>query len=93
MGKVTKILPAFGIFRATIFNPFVLIALIITLYIVNLVFKKNTNGSVSMKKIDLLVKFVLDKSKDIGKSLYDKVNNWLDKRKETAPPQTSSAPL
>ena len=93
VGKVTKILPAFGIFRATIFNPFVLIALIITLYIVNLVFKKNTNGSVSMKKIDLLVKFVLDKSKDIGKSLYDKVNNWLDKRKETAPPQTSSAPL
>ncbi len=93
VGKVTKILPAFGIFRATIFNPYVLIALIITLYIVNLVFKKNTNGSVSMKKIDLIVKFVLDKGKDIGKSLYDKVNNWLEKRKEISSPQTTTTPL
>ena len=93
VGKVTKILPAFGIFRATIFNPYVLIALIITLYIVNLVFKKNTNGSVSMKKIDLIVKFVLDKGKDIGKSLYDKVNNWLEKRKEISSPQTTATPL
>ena len=93
VGKVTKILPAFGIFRATIFNPYVLIALIITLYIVNLVFKKNTNGSVSMKKIDLIVKFVLDKGKDIGKSLYDKINNWLEKRKEISSPQTTATPL
>ena len=93
VGKVTKILPAFGIFRATIFNPYVLIALIITLYIVNLVFKKNTNGSVSMKKIDLIVKFVLDKGKDIGKLLYDKVNNWLEKRKEISSPQTTATPL
>lgn len=33
VGKVVKILPNFGIFRKTLFNPFVLLTLIITLYL------------------------------------------------------------
>lgn len=33
VGKVIKILPNFGIFRKTLFNPFVLLTLIITLYL------------------------------------------------------------
>ena len=33
VGKVVKILPGFGLIRKTIFNPIVLIALIITLYL------------------------------------------------------------
>lgn len=39
VGKVVKTLPGFGIFRKTIFNPFVLVTLIITLYLFNLTFK------------------------------------------------------
>lgn len=42
VGKVIKVIPNFGIFRKTIFNPFVLIAIIITLFLLNQVFKKPT---------------------------------------------------
>ena len=42
VGKVVKVIPNFGILRKTIFNPIVLIAIIITLFFVNQVFKKTT---------------------------------------------------
>ena len=42
VGKVIKVIPNFGIFRKTIFNPVVLIAIIITLFLLNQVFKKPT---------------------------------------------------
>lgn len=60
VGKVVKILPAFGIFRATIFNPFVLIALIVTIYIINLTFKKN-NNDVESKNGDSLIEKNVEK--------------------------------
>ena len=41
IGKVVKILPTFGILRKTIFNPIVLIGLIVLLYLVTSLFKKN----------------------------------------------------
>lgn len=41
VGKVVKILPNFEIFRKTLFNPIVLLFLIITLYLGNLLFKKD----------------------------------------------------
>lgn len=41
VGKVVKIVPFFGLLRKTIFNPAVLIALIVTLALFNLAFKKN----------------------------------------------------
>ena len=41
VGKVVKILPHFGILRKTIFNPIVLITLIITIYLIGTVFKKD----------------------------------------------------
>lgn len=60
VGKVVKILPAFGIFRATIFNPFVLIALIVTIYIINLTFEKN-NNDVESKNGDSLIEKNVEK--------------------------------
>lgn len=42
VGKVVKVIPNFGILRKTIFNPIVLIAIIITLFLLNQVFKKPT---------------------------------------------------
>ena len=68
VGVVVKILPCFGIFRATIFNPYVLIALIVTLYIVNLVFKKDQETS--NKVIDNVIKNILIK---IRKFINDKL--------------------
>lgn len=44
VGKVVKILPHFGLLRKTIFNPIVLILLIITFYIANLTFKKSSES-------------------------------------------------
>ena len=41
VGKVVKILPTFGILRKTIFNPIVLVGLIVLLYLVTSLFKKN----------------------------------------------------
>lgn len=55
IGKVVKILPGFGIVRKTIFNPTVVIALIITLYLFNLTFKKEQT------KFDKIIKANRDK--------------------------------
>ncbi len=41
VGKVAKVLPNFGILRKTLFNPGVLITLIITLFLFNMAVKKN----------------------------------------------------
>lgn len=43
VGKVVKVIPHFGIIRKTILNPFVLVALIITVYIMGLLFGKKEN--------------------------------------------------
>ncbi len=45
IGKVVGIWSNFGILRKTLFNPSVLIALIITLFLFNLAFKKNKSGN------------------------------------------------
>lgn len=90
VGKVVKILPAFGIFRATIFNPFVLIALIVTIYIVNLTFKKNMNGSDSMKKIDIILKDICDKVLVIIKKLIKLIKEKINNIKENKQKQVES---
>lgn len=43
IGKMVKTLPAFGIMRKTIFNPFVLVGLIIILYLTTSIFKKKAD--------------------------------------------------
>ena len=54
VGKVVKIFPGFGIIRNTLFNPFVLIALIITLYLISSIFRRGKN----MKVKEFLLKVV-----------------------------------
>ena len=51
IGKVVKVIPNFGIFRKTIFNPLVLIAIIITLFFLNQVFKKEDKEKALFTKI------------------------------------------
>ena len=68
VGKVVKILPAFGIFKKTIFNPIVLIAIIITIYLVNLTFKKNKKEK-KMSKLDIIVANIMKKLKIFSKTI------------------------
>ena len=58
VGKVVKIIPHFGIMRKTILNPVVLITLLVTMYIIGLLFKENDrkNG------VDKFVTKVIDKT-------------------------------
>lgn len=72
VGKVVKVLPHFGILRKTIFNPIVLIALIITCYLIGTVFKKQTEEELAKEK-----KMV----EKIKKTLKPKKNN-VNKKKE-----------
>ena len=64
IGKVVKILPNFGILRSTLFNPFVLIMLIVTLYLINITCCKNKSKRVDdvMKKFIQLIKNIFKKS-------------------------------
>lgn len=48
IGRVVKILPHFGIFRKTLFNPVVLMALIVTIYLISLLFKKDKKSKASI---------------------------------------------
>ena len=50
VGKVVKIIPNFGALRKTIFNPVVLITLIITLFFLNQVFKKQTKEELAKEQ-------------------------------------------
>lgn len=64
VGKVKKILPNFGIIRKTFFNPFVLVALIITLYSLSFVFKMNKKDKEKVtneRKIDIFMKNIIKK--------------------------------
>ena len=69
IGKVTKILPNFGIFRKTIFNPVVLILLIGTCYIAMQTFKKPSEKEIAKEQelIDSIKEKILSKKKPIEK--------------------------
>jgi len=74
VGKVVKIFPHFGIFRKTLFNPFVLLTLIITLYLAICVFKsrnlsldKEQKKLESRKEIGVVMGSVFEKIKEIIK--------------------------
>ena len=75
VGKVVKVLPHFGIFRRTLFNLPVLIALIITLYLFNMMVKKNKEeGGLEVYKNDKKPLFTND--------VMDKVVSFFGKVKE-----------
>ncbi len=79
VGEVVKILPGFGIIRNTLFNPFVLIALIITLYLFGLAFKKNKTDD-KVRKIDVFMGKIVDLIKNIFKNITKKSNDKKTKK-------------
>lgn len=64
VGKVVKILPAFGFLRKTLFNKGVLIALIVTLFIINIMFNDKKQVIKKDEKFD-------DENKEIDNSLEE----------------------
>ena len=74
VGKVVKVLPAFGIFKKTIFNPYVLVAIIITVYLVTLTIKKNKKEK-DMKKFDVFMANVVKKIKIFIKNIIKLIKN------------------
>ena len=79
VGKVVKILPNFTVIQKVLFNPIVLIALIITLYLIGFLFKKKNNisdekneNNVS-KKILEFMDVILEKVKNSAKLKKEKL--------------------
>lgn len=75
VGKVVKVVPNFGILRKTIFNPIVLIAIIITLFFLNQVFKKTTKEDLEKEQAmkDKLKKVLKLEKKEEVKEKVEKV--------------------
>lgn len=89
VGKVVNTLPYFGIFRGTLFNPVVLVTLIITVYLFSFAFRKSKNdeGKAETKqeaitKLDKTVDSILGLIKNKIKANKEKAN------KEKAPKDT-----
>jgi len=72
VGKVVKIIPHFGILKKTIFNPMVLVAIIMTIMIINLSFKNKNKEAKKVEESKATKKF-----KQISENL---VNNMKEKR-------------
>lgn len=88
VGKVVKILHGFGILRKTIFNPIVIVSLIICLYLFNLTFKtgKTEFDLVIEKIIRIIKKKVFNKKSSIKNEIKsEKVKVVLDNPKKIAP--------
>ena len=82
VGRVVKVLPCFGIFKKTIFNPIVLLTLIVTLYLCSLLFKKKTNSDFKNLSIkDMLIGKVKLIFND-GKVKEDNLNDIAKELKE-----------
>lgn len=99
IGKVTKVLPHFGILRKTIFNPIVLMFLIITCYLINITFKKpSEKEQVFEKEIIEKVKKIAPKKKKIDKKeevveKQEEVVEQLEEEKVEEPEIIASAPV
>ena len=80
VGKVVKVLPGFGIIRKILFNPFVLIALIVTLYLISTMFRRGK----SMKIKEFVLKII--------KKVQEKLEN-TDKSDTTVSPTKAAEPI
>ena len=89
IGKVTKVLPHFGLLRKTIFNPIVLMFLIITCYLVSVTFKKPTEKEQAFEK-ELIekVKKIAPKKKKVEKK-EEVVEEVLEEIKEEEKEETT----
>ena len=79
VGKVVKILPNFTVIQKVLFNPIVLIALIITLYLIGFLFKRKNNindekteNNIS-KKIVEFMDAILEKAKNSARLKKEKL--------------------
>ena len=79
VGKVVKVLSGFGIIRSTLFNPFVLIALIITLYLINFAFK-NTKKDNKVGKMDAFMEKTIELIKRFFKNIIKIIKNKLNEK-------------
>ena len=80
VGTVSKILPRLGIIRKTLFNPVVLIAVIIVLFVLNWIFKNKNNA----KTKESVNKVVLN-MKDVLMKLIDKIKEIVNSKKSLKP--------
>lgn len=80
VGTVSKILPRLGIIRKTLFNPVVLIAVIIVLFVLNWTFKNKNN----VKTKESVNNVVLN-MKDVLMKLIDKIKEIINSKKSTKP--------
>ncbi len=95
VGRVVKTLHGFGILRKTIFNPIVIVSLIICLYLFNLTFKTGkTEFDLVIEKIIKIIKRKLFNKKPVVKNEIkaEKVKVVLDDPKDVAP-TTPTQPL
>ena len=79
VGKVVKVLPNFGLLKKTIFNPAILVAIIITLYCINLVFKNNKKEVGESKAMENVMKVIIE---FINKSV-DKIKELIASKVKT----------
>ncbi len=88
IGKVIKVLPHFGILRKTIFNPIVLMFLIITCYLIGITFKKPTEKEQKLEKelIETVKKKITRKKKEPKE---DKVEQEVETTKEEIKEETT----
>ena len=76
VGKVVKVLPNFGLLKRTIFNPAILVAVIITLYCINLVFKNNKKEVGESKEMKNVMKAIVE----FIKKLKNKISKMMNKK-------------
>ncbi len=82
IGKVVKVLSGFGILRKTIFNPAVIIALIITLLLFNLTFKNDVESMKKKKQIRIIVNKIINLFKNIKKDEFSDLDKFDESKKE-----------
>ncbi len=82
IGKVTKVLPKFGIIRKTLLNPAVLIAIIITLILFNMAIKKDKNSKVINKIKETCNKIFKKKDQNVASKANDELAKEIELKKE-----------
>ena len=89
IGKVTKVLPHFGLLRKTIFNPIVLMFLIITCYLISVTFKKPTEKEQAFEQeLIAKVKKIAPKRKKVKEVVEEREEVVEEIKKEEKNEQT-----
>jgi len=85
VGKVVKIIPHFGIMRKTILNPIVLVMLLITAYVIGLLFKeKYSKNSIDLFFTKILHRFIKEEKEEEQVVTVDVVSQVQDESVEEA---------